>query len=76
LLPCGGYRLLYFEELFQDLFRSTLDPVETAHGINVVGGSTRIPCIVKLVSNFFTARNINPVRLLPMAQLSKPRFFR
>jgi hypothetical protein len=59
LPPCGGYRLLYFEELFQDL-RSTLDPVEKAHGINVVGGSTRIPRIVKLVSNFFIGKEHQP----------------
>jgi L1 cell adhesion molecule like protein len=48
-----------FEELCQDLFRSTLDPVEkvlrdskidksNVHEIVLVGGSTRIPRIVKL----------------------------
>ncbi|KAI0363218.1 heat shock protein 70 [Pilatotrama ljubarskyi] len=50
-----------FEELCQGLFRSTLEPVEKAlrdskidksqvHEIVLVGGSTRIPRIVKLVS--------------------------
>jgi len=51
-----------FEELCQDLFRSTLDPVEKAprdikidkanvHEIVLVSGSTCIPRIVKLVSD-------------------------
>ena len=63
------------EELCQDLFRSTLDPVEkvlrdskidkaNVHEIVLVGGSTRIPRIVKLVSDFFNGkvpnRSINP----------------
>ena len=49
-----------FEELCQDLFRSTLEPVEKVlrdskidksnHDIVIVGGSTRIPKIVKLIS--------------------------
>jgi heat shock protein 1/8 len=50
-----------FVKLFQDLFRSTLDPVEKGprdskidnskiHKIILVSGSTRIPRIVKLVS--------------------------
>src|SRR6266571_7147830 len=53
-----------FEELCQDLFCSTLEPVEkvlrdskidkaNVHEIVLVGGSTRIPRIVKLVSDFF-----------------------
>ncbi|KAL1750747.1 hsp70-like protein, variant 1 [Schizophyllum commune] len=48
-----------FEELCQDLFRSTLEPVEkvlrdskigksNVHEIVLVGGSTRIPCTMKL----------------------------
>jgi hypothetical protein len=64
-----------FEELCQDLFRSTLDPVEkvlrdskidksNVHEIVSVGGSTRIPRIVKLVSDFFNGKEpdkiINP----------------
>jgi L1 cell adhesion molecule like protein len=51
-----------FEELCKDLLRSTLDPVEKflrdskidkahVHEIVLVGGPTRIPCIVKLVSD-------------------------
>ncbi|KAF8526209.1 heat shock protein 70 family [Hysterangium stoloniferum] len=64
-----------FEELCDDLFRSTLEPVEkvlrdakidksSVHEIVLVGGSTRIPCIIKLVSDYFNgkepSRTINP----------------
>ncbi|KIK21342.1 hypothetical protein PISMIDRAFT_104138 [Pisolithus microcarpus 441] len=64
-----------FEELCQDLFRSTLEPVEkvlrdskidksNVHEIVLVGGSTRIPGIEKLVSDFFNGKkpckSINP----------------
>mmetsp|Transcript_6287 Transcript_6287/g.7806 ORF Transcript_6287/g.7806 Transcript_6287/m.7806 type:complete len:651 (+) Transcript_6287:67-2019(+) len=64
-----------FEELCQDLFRSTIDPVEKVlrdakvdksqvHEIVLVGGSTRIPKVQKLVSDFFNGkepnRSINP----------------
>ena len=64
-----------FEELCGDLFRSTLDPVEKVlrdakldksqiEEIVLVGGSTRIPKIQKLVSDFFNGkepnRSINP----------------
>ncbi|KAL7410446.1 heat shock cognate 70 [Mrakia frigida] len=64
-----------FEELCQDLFRGTMDPVEkvlkdakmdkaSVHEIVLVGGSTRIPKIQKLVSDFFSGkepnRSINP----------------
>jgi len=64
-----------FEELCQDLFRSTLEPVErvlrdskvdkaNVHEIVLVGGSTRIPRIVKIVSDFFDgktpSKSINP----------------
>ena len=64
-----------FEELCQDLFRSTMEPVErvlrdskidksSVDEIVLVGGSTRIPKIQKLVSDFFNGkepnRSINP----------------
>ncbi|KAH0513612.1 Heat shock cognate 71 kDa protein [Microtus ochrogaster] len=53
-----------FEELNADLFQGTLDPVEKAlrdakldksqiHDIVLVGGSTRIPKIQKLLQDFF-----------------------
>ncbi|KAG1756496.1 heat shock protein HSS1 [Suillus paluster] len=59
-----------FEELCADLFRSTLEPVEkvlrdskidkaNVHEIVLVGGSTRIPRIVKLVSDFFNGKEPN-----------------
>ena len=59
-----------FEELCQDLFRSTLDPIEkvlrdskidkaNVHEIVLVGGSTRIPRIIKLVSDFFNGKEPN-----------------
>lgn len=59
-----------FEELCADLFRSTLDPVEkvlrdskidknSVHDIVLVGGSTRIPKIQKLVSDFFNGKELN-----------------
>ncbi|KAI4527541.1 heat shock protein HSS1 [Schizophyllum commune Loenen D] len=59
-----------FEELCQDLFRSTLEPVEkvlrdskidksNVHEIVLVGGSTRIPRIMKLVSDFFNGKEPN-----------------
>jgi heat shock protein 1/8 len=59
-----------FEELCQDLFRSTLDPITRVlqdskidkldvHEIVPVGGSTRIPGIVKLLSDFFDGKEIN-----------------
>lgn len=64
-----------FEELCSDLFISTLNPVEKAlrdakldkssiDEIVLVGGSTRIPKIQKLLSDYFNGkelnRNINP----------------
>ncbi|TDL24715.1 hsp70-like protein, variant 1 [Rickenella mellea] len=64
-----------FENICQDLFLSTLKPVEkvlrdakmdksAVHEIVLVGGSTRIPRIAKLVSEFFNgkqpSRSINP----------------
>jgi len=64
-----------FEELCGDLFRGCLDPVEKVlrdakmdkkdvHEIVLVGGSTRVPKIQKLLSDFFggkeLCRSINP----------------
>jgi len=64
-----------FEELNNDLFRQTLKPLEVVmkdagmkkgeiHEIVLVGGSTRIPKIQKLVKDFFNGkepnRGINP----------------
>nr|QNF22887.1 putative heat shock protein isoform 2 [Lycosa tarantula] len=59
-----------FEELCADLFRSTLSPVEQAlrdskldkgsiHDIVLVGGSTRIPKIQKLLKDFFNGKELN-----------------
>ncbi|XP_069491274.1 heat shock 70 kDa protein-like [Ambystoma mexicanum] len=59
-----------FEELCADLFRGTLDPVEKSlrdakldkaqiHDIVLVGGSTRIPKIQKLLQDFFNGRELN-----------------
>ncbi|OUM54389.1 hypothetical protein BVG19_g3772 [[Candida] boidinii] len=59
-----------FEELCQDLFRSTLDPVEKVlkdskldksqvDDIVLVGGSTRIPKVQKLVTDFFNGKEPN-----------------
>merc|ERR1712037_588577 len=59
-----------FEELCSDLFKGTLDPVEKAlrdakmdkSGINeivLVGGSTRIPKIQKLLQDFFNGKELN-----------------
>ena len=59
-----------FEELCADLFRGTLDPVEKAlrdakmdkssiHDIVLVGGSTRIPKIQKLLQDFFNGKELN-----------------
>merc|ERR1712205_246736 len=64
-----------FEDLCADLFRDTLEPVEkvlrdskidkgSVHEVVMVGGSTRIPKVNELVSNFFNGkepcRSINP----------------
>ena len=64
-----------FEELCADLFRGCLDPVEKVlqdskidksqvHEIVLVGGSTRIPKVQKLLSDFFNGKelckSINP----------------
>lgn len=59
-----------FEDLCSDLFRSTLEPVEKAlrdakldkssiHDIVLVGGSTRIPKIQKLLADFMQGKTIN-----------------
>ncbi|KAJ3085235.1 70-kilodalton heat shock protein, partial [Quaeritorhiza haematococci] len=59
-----------FEELCADLFRSTLDPVEKVlrdakidkskvDEIVLVGGSTRIPKVQKLVSDYFNGKEPN-----------------
>uniref|UniRef100_UPI00398F5980 heat shock cognate 71 kDa protein-like isoform X3 n=1 Tax=Pristiophorus japonicus TaxID=55135 RepID=UPI00398F5980 len=59
-----------FEELNSDLFRGTLEPVEKAlrdakmdksqiHEIVLVGGSTRIPKIQKLLQDLFNGKELN-----------------
>merc|ERR1712078_532484 len=59
-----------FEELCQDLFRCTLDPVEKVlkdgklskgqvHDVVLVGGSTRIPKVQELLSSFFNGKELN-----------------
>jgi heat shock protein 1/8 len=68
-------RTARFDELCMDLFCLTLEPVEkvlrdskidksNVHDIILVGGSTRIPRIIKLVSDFFNGKvpdtSINP----------------
>ncbi|XP_074064781.1 heat shock cognate 71 kDa protein-like [Macrotis lagotis] len=61
-----------FEELNADLFRGTLDPVEKTlrdakldksqvHDIVLVGGSTRIPKIQKLLQDFFNGKELNKI---------------
>ncbi|CAK5112096.1 unnamed protein product [Meloidogyne enterolobii] len=59
-----------FEELCADLFRSTMDPVEKSirdakmdksqiHDIVLVGGSNRNPKVQKLLSDFFSGKELN-----------------
>jgi len=59
-----------FEELNADLFRGTLDPVEKSlrdakmgkgeiHEVVLVGGSTRIPKVQKLLQDFFNGKELN-----------------
>merc|ERR1712165_345482 len=59
-----------FEELCSDLFKGTLDPVEKAlrdakldksniHDVVLVGGSTRIPKIQKLLQDYFSGKELN-----------------
>jgi len=58
-----------FEELCADLFRGCLDPVEkvlrdakmdksSVHEVVLVGGSTRIPKIQKMLSDFFNGKEL------------------
>merc|ERR1711913_168134 len=59
-----------FEELCSDLFKGTLDPVEKAlrdakldkssiNDVVLVGGSTRIPKVQKLLQDFFNGKELN-----------------
>merc|ERR1712216_847031 len=59
-----------FEEMCSDLFKGTLEPVEKSlrdakmdkssiDDIVLVGGSTRIPKIQKLLSDFFNGKDLN-----------------
>lgn len=59
-----------FEELCMDLFRSTIDPVERVimdskiskaniHEIVLVGGSTRIPKVCSLLTDYFNGKELN-----------------
>nr|CAB3254511.1 hsp70 heat shock protein 70 [Phallusia mammillata] len=59
-----------FEELCSDLFRACLDPVEKAlrdakldkskvDEIVLVGGSTRIPRVQKILSDYFNGKSLN-----------------
>ncbi|KAF5663120.1 hsp70 [Fusarium heterosporum] len=59
-----------FEELCQDLFRSTIQPVDRVltdakidkslvHEIVLVGGSTRIPRVQKLIADYFNGKEPN-----------------
>jgi heat shock 70kDa protein 1/2/6/8 len=59
-----------FEELCNDLFRSTMDPVDkvlrdsksskgSIHEIVLVGGSTRIPKVKELLKQFFNGKALN-----------------
>merc|ERR1712080_186169 len=59
-----------FEELCSDLFKGTLEPVEKAmrdakfdkssiNDVVLVGGSTRIPKIQKLLTDFFNGNELN-----------------
>ena len=59
-----------FEELCGDLFRATMEPVEKAlrdakldkskiHEVVLVGGSTRIPKIQKLLQDFMNGKELN-----------------
>jgi L1 cell adhesion molecule like protein len=59
-----------FEELCMDLFRSTIDPVDrvlrdskmsknSIHEIVLVGGSTRIPKVCSLLTEYFNGKELN-----------------
>jgi len=67
---CTSLTRAHFEELCQDLFLRILNPVERVlrdskidktniHEIVLVGGSTRIPRVAKLVSDFFNGKEPN-----------------
>ncbi|XP_030236624.1 heat shock 70 kDa protein 1-like [Gadus morhua] len=67
---CTSVTRARFEDLCSDLFRGTLAPVEKAlrdalmdkgqvHDIVLVGGSTRIPKIQKLLQDLFNGRELN-----------------
>ncbi|XP_056464690.1 heat shock 70 kDa protein 1-like [Gadus chalcogrammus] len=67
---CTSITRARFEDLCSDLFRGTLEPVEKAlmdaemdksqvHDIVVVGGSTRIPKIQKLLQDLFNGRELH-----------------
>jgi len=67
---CSSITRARFEELNQQLFRSCLDPLESAlkdagmskkdiDEVVLVGGSTRIPKIQELLSNFFNGKELN-----------------
>ncbi|CAI2357604.1 unnamed protein product [Caenorhabditis sp. 36 PRJEB53466] len=67
---CSKMTRARFEELCADLFRKTLEPVEKAlrdakldkskiDEIVLVGGSTRVPKIQKLLKDFFNGKELN-----------------
>ncbi|KAF2120370.1 hypothetical protein BDV96DRAFT_610321 [Lophiotrema nucula] len=68
-----------FEELIQDLVRSLCEPIErvlrdakleksSVHDIVLIGGSSRIPKIQKVISNFFDGKE--PIRCLNIEETS------
>merc|ERR1712012_473328 len=73
-----------FEELCSDLFKGTLEPVEKAmrdaktdkssiNDIVLVGGSTRIPKIQKLLQDFFNGQElVQEVLLQEVQDLDQP----
>ncbi|PIC38284.1 hypothetical protein B9Z55_010344 [Caenorhabditis nigoni] len=67
---CSRITRARFEELCADLFRKTLEPVEKAlrdakldkskiDEVVLVGGSTRVPKIQKLLKDFFNGKELN-----------------
>ncbi|CAD6198010.1 unnamed protein product [Caenorhabditis auriculariae] len=67
---CSKITRARFEEFCSDLFRKTLEPVEKAlrdakldkskiDEVVLVGGSTRVPKIQKLLKNFFNGKELN-----------------
>merc|ERR1712038_1967464 len=67
---CTAITRARFEELCADLFRGTLEPVEKAlrdakmdkssiDELVLVGGSTRIPKVQKLLTEFFNGKELN-----------------